>query len=268
MNGRAISLNWLLLLTGVSLAQPVAQDATGPFVTGGKGKRATIILASSLSKKERAAAKDFAQYLRRITGAQVPIKEDTEGVTGLRIHIGRTEYVQGQRLGLETLHIDGYIIKLIDGNNLVIAGGENLGTGFGISDFLKRICGVRWFMPGPLGEVVPKKKETVLDGIDIRGEPSVESVWLRPIHIDNFKVKHFRRYHWAGHSLKRLVPPAEHGEAHAEHYPLVGGTRRVPLGKRFPWQPCVTNPAVAKLVPTLARRHFAKIRTAAYVQWV
>jgi len=46
---------------------------------------------------------------------QFRAKENTED-RELRIHIGCTEYVNRQRLGPDTLHIDEYIIKLIEQN--------------------------------------------------------------------------------------------------------------------------------------------------------
>jgi len=235
-----------------------AKDEPYPFVVDGKRKQTVIVPAESLSRKEMSAARDLAKYLETITGCRVPVGRSPSNTREIRIHVGRTDFVNQLDLGLENIHHDGYAIKLVDQDNLVIVGGRNLGTGFGIYDFLKRWCGVRWFMPGPLGEVVPKKEAIVLDGLDLRGEPSVESVWIRPIHIDNLKVKHFRRYHWAGHNLKRLIPPRKCGATHPEYYPLVMGERRVPLGRRFPWQPCVSTPQLAGHVADAARKHFAK----------
>lgn len=235
-----------------------AQDEPCPFVVKGTSKQAVIVPAQSLSRKEKSAARDLATYVESITGCRVPVGEPTDGARTLAVHVGRTELVRQLGLDLEHLHHDGYVIRLVDEDNLVIVGGGNLGTGFGVYDFLKRWCGVRWFMPGPLGEVVPKREAIVLDGLDLRSEPSVRSVWIRPIHIDNLKVKHFRRYHWAGHNLKRLIPPQSFGASHPEYYPLVLGERRVPLGKRFPWQPCVSTPQLAGHVAGAARKHFAK----------
>jgi len=235
-----------------------AKGAPYPFVVDGTRKQAVIIPAPSLSRKDRSAARDLAAYVESITGCRVPLGEPPNGTHALGIHVGRTAFVGQLDLDLEHLHHDGYVVKLVDAGNLVIVGGGNLGTGFGVYDFLKRWCGVRWFMPGPLGEVVPKREAIVLDGLDIRSEPAVQSVWIRPIHIDNLKAKHFRRYHWAGHNLKRLIPPHCFGASHPEYYPLVLGERRVPLAKRFPWQPCVSTPQLAGHVAGAARRHFSK----------
>jgi len=259
---RVMHLLTLLLPSGILLLAAVgsvcAAPAEGPFFAGGKRKQAIIVAGSSLDSKERNAPKDLSRYLERVTGASVPLRTTAAGFSGLTIHVGRSEYVDRQGLRLDDLHMDGYVIKLVDEDNLVIVGGKHLGTGFGVYDFLKKVCGCRWFMPGPLGEVVPKRKEIVLNGLAIRSEPSVQSVWLRPIHIDNLKVKHFRRYHWAGHNLKRLIPPEQYGKTRPQYYPFWNGERQVPLGRRVPWQPCVTNPDLPKLVPEVASAHFAK----------
>ena len=240
----------------LSLVSAGAQD--GAFIAGGRSNSATVVAGPDLSRSDAAAARDLARYLEEITGHEVPVATSAEGIAGLRIHVGSSPYVEQQGLGSTGLFRDGYIIKLIDAENLVIVGGENLGTGFGVYDFLGRVCGVRWYMPGPLGEVVPRREQIVLDGLDIRSEPSVPSAWVRPIDIDNLKAKHFRRYHWAGHNMHRLIPPEQYGEEHPEYYPLVNGERRVPLGARFPWQPCVSNPELPVLVVGLAQEHFAQ----------
>ena len=252
---------WALcaLLVLSTAAGTCGGQQNAPFLVNGERKQAVIVVGPSLHRKERNAPKDLGRYLEQVTGASVPVRKTAAGPGGLTIHVGRSKYVDRQGLDLDGLHIDGYAIKLVDANNLVIAGGKHLGTGFGVYDFLKHVCGARWFMPGPLGEVVPKRDAVKLDALDIRSEPSVHSVWLRPIHIDNLKAKHFRRYHWAGHNLKRLVPPATFAETHPEYYALIGDKRRVPKGKRPPpWQPCVSNPDLPSLVPDVARAHFKK----------
>jgi len=242
------------VFVGVPAVAAGPAEAAAPFVANGRRMPATIVVERDLPRKQRRAPADLARYLETITGVPVPVKKDPAGVSGLKIRIGPSDYVEQQRLRLDDLWVDGYVIKLVDPENLVIVGGAHLGTGFGIYDFLKRVCGCRWFMPGPLGEVVPRRREIALDGLDIRSEPSVPSVWVRPIFISNLKVKHFRRYHWAGHNLHRLTPPAKYGEAHPEYFPLLNGRRFVPSAERHaPWQPCVSNPEIPAFVGDVAR---------------
>ena len=256
--GSTAVLSALAGAAAAAASEPAA-DA-GPFVVGGERRHARIVVEQELPRKQRQAPSDLARYLEAITGVRVPVATGLDAAADrLTIRIGRGAYAARHIPRFGSLSIDGYVIKLVDRDNLVLAGGENLGTGFAVYDFLKIICGCRWFMPGPLGEVIPRRETIVLDGIDIRSEPSVPSVWVRPIHIDNLKLKHFRRYHWAGHNLARLVPPQTHGEAHPEYYPLLNGRRLVPLGaSRTPWQPCVTNGEVPRLLPAVAHEWFSR----------
>ncbi len=49
---------------------------------------------------------------------------------------------------------------------LTFFGTSDLGTLYGVIDFLERECGIRWYLPGEIGEVVPKKAtiKTSTDG--------------------------------------------------------------------------------------------------------
>jgi len=240
---------------------PAASEGTGgPFLVRGKVKQATIIVETPLSDRCRWAAQshapaDLARYIELITGTAVPLRNSADGVSGLKIRVGHSPYVDALQLNLDTLSQDGYVIRLVDDDNLVIVGGENLGTGFGVYDFLKRYCGCRWFMPGPLGEVVPRKAQIVIGDIDVRSEPVVPSAWVRSIELDNLKVKHSRHYYPAGHQLNKLVPPSVYLKTHPEYYPFVRGRRvEATEEQKPPWQPCVSNPDLPTLVPDFARK--------------
>ena len=70
---------------------------------------------------------------------------------------------------LAQLQPEGFVIKS-DGNDLFIVGRDTTdgglevaGTHYGVSEFLERFVGVRWLMPGPLGEVVPKQPTLRID---------------------------------------------------------------------------------------------------------
>jgi len=46
-----------------------------------------------------------------------------------------------------------------------------LGSVYAVHTFLEKYCGVRWYMPGELGTVIPKKDEIVLGNIDLKTKP-------------------------------------------------------------------------------------------------
>ena len=65
-----------------------------------------------------------------------------------------------------------------DGSDLFIVGRDATATGlkvagtfYGVCEFLERYLGVRWLMPGPVGEVTPKQATIAIASADIRQEP-------------------------------------------------------------------------------------------------
>src|SRR4029077_6128612 len=78
---------------------------------------------------------------------------------------------------IEKLQPEGFVIKtevidlFIVGRDTPDAGTPVAGTFYGVCEFLERYLGVRWLMPGPLGEVAPKQTTIEIASADIRQEP-------------------------------------------------------------------------------------------------
>jgi len=115
--------------------------------------------------KVAVAARELQVYLEKMSGAKLPIVGDDAAVpAGARILVGRSKltakYDATIPSGLTNLREEeGYAI-LTDRNTLVLAGndeGPYHGTEYAVSFFLHRL-GVRWYMPGDFGEVVPKQR--------------------------------------------------------------------------------------------------------------
>ena len=64
-------------------------------------------------------------------------------------------YAKALGLGIEKLDADGFVIRGVDQQNVVIAGPTPEGTEFGVCEFLEHYLGVRWLLPGPDGDDVP-----------------------------------------------------------------------------------------------------------------
>ena len=100
-----------------------------------------------------------------------------------RIFIGATS--AGKRIGdLTKLQPEGFVIKREGGDVFIIGGDETDaglavdGTFYGVCEFLERFVGVRWLMPGPVGEVVPRQSTRRIDSAAIRQDPVL---WQRKI---------------------------------------------------------------------------------------
>ena len=108
------------------------------------------------------AAKDLQEYIAKSTGVKLPMVKP-------EARKGRPAFL----VGFEKVDTpEGFIVKT-QGRDIIISGndskgsvlnchwmtGARIGTWYGVSDFIEKQLGVRWFFPGELGEYVPKRSE-------------------------------------------------------------------------------------------------------------
>ena len=138
----------------------VAKEAVGAYT---ELTSSNYYLEQTPTAKVAAAAHDLQVYLEKMTGATLPIAGDDQPPAGMLILVGRSKltapYEKTIPSGL-TIDFDeeGYAI-LTDRDRLVLAGndaGPYHGSEYAVSFFLHKL-GVRWYMPGDYGEVIPKK---------------------------------------------------------------------------------------------------------------
>ena len=100
----------------------------------------------------------LSDVVKQSSGAEIPLGTKTCTKESVKIHLGKTSYVKNFDLGIEDLDDDRFVIAFPDESNIVIAGGSEFGTKFGVSEFLERFVGVRWLFPGKLGLHIPNHK--------------------------------------------------------------------------------------------------------------
>ncbi len=244
-----------LLLRGSAVAEQragVEHSVDGSFLLNGQRRTAVIVAASTPDKR---AAQTLATYIKRITGADVPVLSEP-APDAFTIHVGQSDFVNKILPG--GLHPFGYIIKLMDEDNLLIAGPQVSATHFGVYDFLHRFGGYRWFAPGELGEVVPKREVIVLPAqLDIREEPTLESYGIQALNeVNGYYARCERQTLAHGHSLARILPPAQYADE-PDRFPMIDGTRFVPPPKLSgTWQPCLSHPELARVTVDWAKSYF------------
>ena len=126
--------------------------------------------ADTVAEKVAWAARDLQTYIEKISGAKLPIVTDDAAQTGPRILVGRStltaKYDAKIPSGVTALREEeGYAI-LTDGDTLVLAGNDAEpyhGTEYAVSFFLDKL-GVRWYLPGDFGEVIPKQATIEIGG--------------------------------------------------------------------------------------------------------
>jgi len=202
--------------------------------------RAAIQVPPGASRQGREAAELLARYLHKSTGVGITVSEKP-GRSPMRIQVGLTDSptISKRLAGLDQ---DGFVIHCSDLKNLVIAGKTDWGTEFGVYEFLERYLGIRWLLPGPDGEYIPRHSTIHLPAVDIRQEPvfasrllsglrgGVQKLWARRNRM------HGRiNFH---HNLDNLFPPQRYVESHPEFFPILAGKRFLPPPGNYKWQPC------------------------------
>ncbi len=152
------------------------------------GENTTIVAESSASKVTQFAAKELQEFLSQVLGKKIPVS--TQPGKGVNLYVGLGGFARKKGLKGEDLARDGFFIKRY-GNDICIAGRDDAkydpekqlkssgawkmhherASVFGVYDFLERFAGVRFYFPGELGTIVPKKEALKLPEIDIVEKP-------------------------------------------------------------------------------------------------
>lgn len=229
--------------------------------------RYRILIPTAATAHERKAAGVLQDYLLKISGAALPIIAADQ-------HRSRYEIVLGQNDRLDDLSVninfnslkeDGFVITT-DSVRLIIAGGSEKGTLYGVYTFLEKYLGCRLYSPEV--KIVPPKERIALGRIDDRQLPVIgfrttlyEPTWDAE-YIDWHKLDHDekgRRPDWGMwvHTFNALVPPEIYFEEHPEYFSMVEG-------KRIPRQLCLTNPDVLQITIQNLRKKIAQNPEAKY----
>jgi len=248
---------------------------------------AVILTADEPSKTAQYAAQELAWHTRKASGVELEVLTETHVPERFhtRIYIGETEAARQVGIDPERLPREAYVMRSV-GNDLFILGRDgdrdplrhdnpDVGTLFGVYEFLERYLGVRWLWPGELGTFVPEADSVELGPVSEIQQPALTFrlfAWsrIRAVVRDGrelspedvslgFSQEGAKRYGEALQVLLRrhriggsdVKPPAGHafrgwwqrfGREHPEWFALRrDGTRGHP-DEEFPDVPmCVTN---------------------------
>ncbi|MEA1950576.1 MAG: DUF4838 domain-containing protein [Planctomycetota bacterium] len=237
--------------------------------------RAVIAMGADVSGQTEAAARMLADYIRRSSGAEMPISrgpiDDTLDNTldkalaqkyPLAIHVGKSAYTKKLDLKLDDLDDDGFVIHWPDKHNVVIVGPTPWGTEFGVCEFLERYLGVRWLMPGPAGEDLPSRDTIAVPCEEVRQEPAIFSRQFSGLRGDANVWARRNRMHGRvsfHHNLQRLVAPEKYAKTHPHFFPIRKGQRYIPKDSNtHGWQPCFTAEGLVEEAVKSICEYFAK----------
>jgi hypothetical protein len=249
----------LLLALGCNLSR-TASAADMALVEQGQ-PRATIVIAAKASPKAATAAAELQFYVERLSGARLPVVGDTTFPDGPLVLVGASRLTAALDIPLPSgvtpaRRDEGYVIWCRD-HRLVLAGNDDgpyHGTEYAVYDFLDR-QGVRWYMPGAFGEVVPTRRTIVCPVTEIHEQPDfvLRDWWLhlRPELADDerrWKLRnrmnpdHDGFFRLPGDGSVRQVLTATRVEQQPELFALRAD------GTRDPNYPNLTHPEAVRMV--------------------
>src|ERR1041384_6198021 len=132
----------MLRLVIFCLAVLQAQAIT--LVNEGKSNY-SIVVSAQASRSEQRAAQELQRFMEEMSGARLPVVTDDRRGRGNFFLVGDRSSLRrlGVRVPFETLGTEGFVIRTA-GKHLVIAGGHERGTMYGVYTFLDQL-GCRWF---------------------------------------------------------------------------------------------------------------------------
>jgi uncharacterized protein DUF4838 len=271
---KVASFHLLILIIGLTFAmfcnQALAknQEKSLPLVKNGK-PLAVIVVAEKPATVSRFirgtvefAAQTLQDYIIQSTGVKLPIRKDSDNLSGTLILVGKTNLEKIYKIRPEKLPPEGYVIKSFPKGIAIIGdiepNGIDRGTCFGVYRFLEDQLGIRWYFPGEMGTVVPKHKQLIVPkNYTVSGKPYFK---YRIGGIGHWQKKQARNWHpvlrfgsskgvGANHSMEGWA--RLYGKTHPEYFGLrKDGTRAITLRRVGSGQNqsfiCFSEPGVLK----------------------
>ncbi|SHL57353.1 protein of unknown function [Chitinophaga jiangningensis] len=228
-----------------------------PLVTAGKSAY-TIVTPVSPSKAESKAAGIVQEYILQVSGAKLPIMQESNFDGRQAIYVGNTKHTSGP----VSIKDDGYYTGVAE-QSLYIRGGSGKGVIYGAYHFAEAYMHCRK-LPG-VQPVVPASRDIkVPAGMKDLSEPDFiyrESYYpasADPLYLEWHGLQRFEDL-WGlwGHSYFKILPPKSYFATHPEYYSMVNG-------KRQPLQLCLSNEEVFKLTVAFFKQAIADNPDAIY----
>lgn len=139
-----------------------------------------IVVADNPTAAAQQGAEDLQMWLRRMSGATVPIKAESEiqeAEKGGLILVGDTKRSRTLGINPNQLDMEEIIIQTFPGALVIIGddqrpdGFELKGALFAVNTFAEEVLGIRLLWPGELGEIVPFRPTIQVGDLNIRRKP-------------------------------------------------------------------------------------------------
>ncbi len=220
-------------------------------------RQATIVYPAELEKMDE-ASEELVSYLSKATGQEFSAVSEADFAAGpdaYPIYVGRCQTTEERFVEeLGALDQDAFMV-VVEPARIFLFGPTDYGTYFAVCDFLERHVGVRWLIPGPLGEDVPNHDRILVAPTRRTEVPGVLSrqwegagragggEWMK-------RMRMRPRYH-ARHNLRTVFDADKYFDEHPEYFAEYGG-------KRSKSRPCLTEPGTIRVAAETAREAWDK----------
>ena len=175
----------------IALALVASALAVYPFASASSATltkdNAEVVVAANAAPVVKFAAEEMTNFLAHVLGAPIPLV-NSPTASRASIFLGDSEWSRAAGVDVSSLVRDAFVIKA-DGDRVYIAGRDDPKTDpwyvldhgnwspvlfdratlFGVYEFLERFADVRFYFPGELGTIVPRKT-----AIEVSGECTVK----------------------------------------------------------------------------------------------
>ena len=251
----------LSYLVSVQAVEPVRKEIAVLQVLVADGRaNAVIVVASEACDSVKLAGSELQNYIEQVTGVKIPIQEKPSVDESIvNIFVGQSQYTSGLGISTDGLKNDG--VRIVAKDNWISIVGRDYagpviygmvnpwqynetynpklkisafgetGTLYGVYEFLYQNCGIRWYMPGQLGTVVPKADSLKVGVLNTTKEPDFEYryPWLCNFSETDDEPIWYRRVGFGAvapvqimHSFDEML---KYKDAHPEYFALIDGQR-------------------------------------------
>ena len=156
---------------------------------------ATIVAPVEPDKIETLAVEELRTHIKKITNVQLPFVTNEQAATGMRIYIGRAAPdAAASARKIKAVSEDPASFRLlVTDESIQINGLSSQGTLFATYELLEQL-GVRWFVPGDIGIVIPEAATVAIRHQDTIQHPGFSgrtlsgpaNPWYRRVRLGGF----------------------------------------------------------------------------------
>ncbi|MDD2598229.1 MAG: DUF4838 domain-containing protein [Kiritimatiellae bacterium] len=221
----------------------------------------TIIRAADASPSQIYAAEEFQRFTAEMTGVMLPIATDEGPLPAQAVLLGATRHTAaalGTQVDIQGLGPDGFRI-VVKPPHLLIIGGPQRGTLYGVYESLERFGGCRWY--SSWHSFIPQRDSFEMLLLDETQRPAFalrEPFWFDMFDGDfaarnksngnamRLSEKHGGKIRFGNgffvHTFNTLCSPDKYFDTHPEYFSEIKGQR-----VKEHTQLCLTNPDVLKI---------------------